>query len=92
MKQPWVQVPEREDRDFVHHVIYDELCWGHIQAASRDRFHQIIASLINSGAEAVILDCTEISLLVKLTDSAVPLFDTTEIHAKAAVAWALADR
>ncbi len=85
-----VQVPDRDDRDFVHHVIYDELCLGHIQAASRDRFHQIIANLINSGAEAVILGCTEISLLVKPNDSAVPLFDTTEIHAKAAVAWALA--
>ncbi len=87
-----VQVPECEDRDFVHNVIYDELCLGDIRAASRDRFHQIIANLIDSGAEAVILGCTEISLLVKPTDSPVPLFDTTEIHAKAAVAWALDTR
>ncbi len=84
-----VQVPECEDRDFVHDVIYGELCLGDIRVASCDRFHQIIDNLIDSGAEAVILGCTEISLLVKPTDSAVPLFDTTEIHAKAAVAWAL---
>ena len=84
-----VQVPDSEDRDFVHDVIYDQLCLGDIRPASRDRFRTIIGELTNSGAEAIILGCTEIGLLVKKEDSTVPLFDTTEIHARAAVDWAL---
>lgn len=84
-----VQVPNDEDRSLIHDVIYDELCQGEICQASRDRFRRIIASLIDAGAEAVILGCTEISLLVKPEDSAVPLFDTTKIHAQTAVKWAI---
>ncbi|MGB3572296.1 MAG: aspartate/glutamate racemase family protein, partial [Phormidesmis sp.] len=85
-----VQVPNGEERDFVHDVIYDELCLGKIRRRSRDRFRQIIANLVASGAEAVILGCTEIGLLIDAKDSTVPLFDTTEIHAQAAVKWAIA--
>jgi aspartate racemase len=84
-----VQVPNGENRDFVHDVIYDELCLGDIRSSSRDRFRSIIADLAACGAEAVILGCTEISLLVKPEDSSIPLFDTTQIHAQAAVDWAL---
>nr|WP_240519024.1 aspartate/glutamate racemase family protein [Leptolyngbya sp. BC1307] len=85
-----VQVPNDEDRRFVHNVIYDELCLGKIRPVSRDRFCEIIARLVASGAEAVVLGCTEISLLVHPEDSVVPLFDTTAIHAIAAAKWAIA--
>ncbi|MEL6160915.1 MAG: aspartate/glutamate racemase family protein [Cyanobacteria bacterium J06623_5] len=84
-----VQVPNGEERSFIHDVIYDELCLGNIRPASRDRFRSIIENLVDSGAEAVILGCTEIGLLVKPADSAVPLFDTTKIHAEAAVKWSV---
>ncbi len=84
-----VQVPNAEDRQLVHNVIYDELCLGIIRPESRDRFRKIIQNLIDSGAEAVILGCTEIGLLIKLEDSAAPLFDTTAIHASSAIQWAL---
>ena len=86
-----VQVPNGEERDLVHDVIYDELCLGKIRRASRDRYRQVISNLVNSGAEAIILGCTEIGLLVKPEDSPVPLFDTTEIHAAAAVKWAISE-
>ncbi len=85
-----VQVPNGEERDFVHDVIYDELCLGKIRKRSRDHFRQIIANLVAAGAEAVILGCTEIGLLIDAKDSTVPLFDTSEIHAQAAVKWAIA--
>jgi len=84
-----VQVPSGEERDFVHNVIYDELCLGEIRVGSRDRYRIIIQHLVDNGAEAVILGCTEIGLLVKPEDSPVPLFDTTEIHAAAATDWAM---
>ncbi|MEO0646607.1 MAG: aspartate/glutamate racemase family protein [Cyanobacteria bacterium J06650_10] len=84
-----VQVPSGEERDLIHDVIYDELCLGNIKASSRDRFREIITHLVASGAEAIILGCTEIGLLVNGKDSSVPTFDTTEIHAKAAVKWAI---
>lgn len=84
-----VQVPDSEARSLVHDVIYDELCLGKIRHESRDRFRTIMSHLIDSGAEAVILGCTEIGLLVKPVDSTVPLFDTTAIHARAAVEWAI---
>ncbi len=84
-----VLVPQASDRQLVHDVIYGELCLGTLSPQSRQRFLAIIDSLAASGAEAVILGCTEIGLLVKQTDTAVPLLDTTEIHALAAVDWAL---
>jgi aspartate racemase len=85
-----VIVPGEEDRRTVHRVIYDELVQGRVEANSRAAYRDIIARLIARGAEAIILGCTEIMLLVRPEDSAVPLFDTTAIHADAAVARALA--
>ena len=84
-----VLVPETEDRATVHRIIYEELVQGRVEPESRDAYRQVIARLIERGAEAVILGCTEIMLLVKAEDSAVPLFDTTGIHAQAAVERAL---
>jgi aspartate racemase len=84
-----VLVPDQEDRDIVHRVIYDELCLGTIRPESRAEFRRIITGLVERGAQAVILGCTEISLLVGQQDSAVPLFDTTSIHARKAAEFAL---
>jgi aspartate racemase len=84
-----VLVPDEEDRRAVHRVIYDELVQGRVEQKSRDAYREIIARLVERGAEAVILGCTEIMLLVRSEDSAVPLFDTTAIHADAAVERAL---
>ena len=84
-----VVVPDEHDRAVVHRIIYDELVAGKVMSASRDAYRQIIARLVADGAEAVILGCTEIMLLVKPEDSPVPLFDTTALHAEAAIAMAL---
>ncbi|HRZ00623.1 MAG TPA: aspartate/glutamate racemase family protein [Burkholderiaceae bacterium] len=86
-----VLVPPAEDRTEVHRVIYNELCLGRIEPASRARYREVIANLVARGAQAVVLACTEISLLVDASDATVPLIDTTREHALAAVAWALAD-
>jgi aspartate racemase len=86
-----VIVPEAADRDYVHRVIYDELCLGSIRAESRDAYRAIIERLVRGGAQGIIFGCTEIGLLVTAADSAVPVFDTTAIHAQAAVTLALAD-
>nr|WP_194717695.1 aspartate/glutamate racemase family protein [Pantoea agglomerans] len=85
-----VITPDREDRIFVHEVIYHELCLGVINPASRRRYGEIMQQLVAQGAEAIILGCTEITLLVDATDASVPLFDTTLIHAEEAVTQALA--
>jgi aspartate racemase len=85
-----VLVPEAADRQTVHRIIYDELVQGQVKEASRAAYRGIIAKLTAEGAEAIILGCTEIMLLVRAEDSAVPLFDTTAIHADAAVEAALA--
>jgi len=87
-----VCVPEKQDRELVHRVIYDELCRGIINRASRDEFVKIIASLSNKGAQAVILGCTEIALLIRQEHTPVPLLDTTAIHAAGAVDFALGDK
>lgn len=84
-----VIVPESGDRETVHRVIYAELVAGRIEAASRAAFVSIIERLAGAGAEAVILGCTEIGLLVGEKDSPLPVFDTTRIHAEAAVNVAL---
>ncbi|HZW47525.1 MAG TPA: aspartate/glutamate racemase family protein [Microvirga sp.] len=84
-----VIVPDAADRQVVHDVIYKELVLGRIEPESRQAYRAIIARLIERGAEAVILGCTEIMLLVSEGDSAVPLFDTTTIHAIASVDHAL---
>lgn len=85
-----VLVPGPEDRDIVHRVIYEELCLGVVTAESRGEYRRIMAALVAEGAQAIILGCTEISLLVTQEDSAVPLFDTTALHARAAAEEALA--
>ncbi len=85
-----VLVPDEADRLVVHEVIYRELVVGEVVAASRAAYRDIIARLVARGAQAIILGCTEIMLLVQPEDSAVPLFDTTTLHAQAAVARALA--
>ncbi|WP_010629878.1 aspartate/glutamate racemase family protein [Halomonas sp. KM-1] len=84
-----VLVPDAAQRDLVHEVIYHELCLGQVKENSRQRYLEIIESLREQGAEAVILGCTEIALLVQQSDTAVPLYDTTAIHAEEAVKWAL---
>ena len=84
-----VLIPETQDREVVHRVIYDELVLGQIKSESRVAYKQIIENLIAAGAQGIILGCTEIGLLVKDEDSRVPLFDTTHIHAVAAVEYAL---
>ncbi|WP_179509730.1 aspartate/glutamate racemase family protein [Sphingomonas melonis] len=84
-----VIVPEAADRATVHRIIYDELVAGRVEPASRDAYRAVIARLVASGAEAVILGCTEIMLLVGQEDSPVPVFDTTALHAAAALDRAL---
>lgn len=87
-----VVVPDAEERGTVHRIIYDELCRGRVLPESRRDYQRIIASLAAQGAQAVILGCTEISLLVGQNDSALPLFDTTALHAQAAAEAALDER
>ena len=79
-----VIVPDDADRAIVHRIIYEELCLGEIRDESRDEYRRIIAKLVEHGAQAIILGCTEISLLVSASDAAVPLFDTTRLHAEGA--------
>lgn len=84
-----VLTPDRADRELVHRVVYEELCLGRIVDESRDAYRRIMAQLVDQGAEAIILGCTEIAMLVSARDASVPLFDTTAIHAAQAAAWAL---
>jgi len=84
-----VDVPNAQEREVVHRVIYDELVVGKIQQHSKEKYINIIEQMVNQGAEGVILGCTEIGLLIHKQDSQVPLFDTTRIHAEAAVEYAL---
>jgi aspartate racemase len=84
-------VPDEADRTVVHDVIYKELCLGRIEPRSRAAYAHIIDRLAGAGAEAVVLGCTEITLLVRREDTVLPVFDTTALHADAAVAFALAN-
>lgn len=84
-----VLIPDEDDREVVHRIIYDELVQGVIQSESRQAYLDVIAELQSRGAQGVILGCTEIPLLVKAQDVAIPVFDTTTLHAQAAVEWAL---
>ncbi|MEE3116819.1 MAG: aspartate/glutamate racemase family protein [Pseudomonadota bacterium] len=86
-----VLVPDQEERDEIHRIIYEELCQGDIRPDSRAVFQAVVDSLATRGAQAALLGCTEIGLLLKQSDTPVALFDTTEIHANAAVAAALGD-
>jgi aspartate racemase len=85
-----VLIPNDRQRELVHRVIYDELCVGQIKADSKAKYVELMAGFVEAGAEGIILGCTEISLLVDDGDSWAPLFDTTYIHAVAAVEYALA--
>ncbi|MEC5162492.1 aspartate racemase [Janthinobacterium sp. CG_S6] len=84
-----VLTPDQGGRDVVHRIIYEELCLGQVVPASREAYRRVMAQLAVQGAQAIILGCTEISLLLDQGDSAVPLFDSTAIHARAAAEWAL---
>ncbi|WP_199450639.1 aspartate/glutamate racemase family protein [Vibrio harveyi] len=84
-----VVVPSSYDQTIVHDVIYNELCKGEVHDDSRQHYLTIIEKLVEQGAEAVILGCTEIAMLVESQHTDVKLYDTTEIHAKAAVEKAL---
>jgi aspartate racemase len=85
-----VIVPPDDSRQLIHDVIYDELCHGIIRPESRVRYQKIIGELAASGAESVILGCTEIGLLISGEDSPLPVHDSTTLHAMAAVEFALA--
>ncbi|GGB83027.1 aspartate racemase [Knoellia flava TL1] len=84
-----VLVPDERQRAEVHRIIYDELCLDVVRDESRETYREVIAALVERGAQAVVLGCTEISLLVSDEDSTVPLYDTTAIHAAAGVDFML---
>jgi aspartate racemase len=87
-----VLVPDEADRRVVDDVIYDELCIGLIRDDSREQYRRVMKTLVDRGAEAILLGCTEIDLLVTQADATVPLFDTTRIHVEKAVDLALVAR
>jgi aspartate racemase len=84
-----VLVPDDADRADVHRIIYEELVQGRVEPGSRAIYRDVMTRLVSRGAEAIILGCTEIMLLVRPEDSAVPLYDTTTLHAEAAVDMSL---
>lgn len=84
-----VLIPEQEDREIIHNIIFEELCLGTIKQGSRLEYRRIMEQLVSMGANGIVLGCTEIPLLVNEEDSKVPLFDTTHIHARKAVEKAL---
>ena len=84
-----VLIPDENERERVHQIIYNELCLGKVLNESRGEYCHIIRSLTQRGAEGIILGCTEIAMLIGQKDSPVPLFDTTRIHAQKAVDWAI---
>ncbi|WP_413529193.1 aspartate/glutamate racemase family protein [Rahnella inusitata] len=86
-----VVTPDEADRAIVHRIIYEELCLGIINDASREEYRRIIGKLEQQGVEGIILGCTEITLLVGVADASVPVFDTTAIHALAAAEFSLND-
>ena len=86
-----VLVPDAGERTEIHRIIYEELCLGVIRDDSRETYRTIMAKLVTRGAEGLILGCTEIGLLVGASDTTVPVFNTTRIHADAAVDWALGE-
>jgi len=86
-----VVIPEQEDRNYVHQVIFDELCRGEFTAESRQNYLTIIDKLRAQGAEGVILGCTEIPLLVRQEDTELPLFNTAALHAQFALEYSFAE-
>ncbi|MET3962325.1 aspartate racemase [Marmoricola sp. OAE513] len=85
-----VVVPEAEDRDLVHRVIYDELCLGVVREESRAAYVEVVGRLVDRGCEGVVLGCTEIELMIGAHEFSVPVLPTTRLHAEAAVSFALA--
>jgi len=85
-----VIIPEEKERELIHDILYNELCLGHIRETSKTKFQKIITDLEERGAQGIILGCTEIPLIVRQEDYEIPLFDTTTLHAEAAVDYALA--
>jgi len=85
-----VLTPDQSDRELVHRVIFEELCVGKVEPASRQAFLRVINDLAEQGAQAIILGCTEIALLLEQQHCDIPLFDTTRLHAQSAAHWALA--
>jgi len=84
-----VFIPPENDRKSIHGILYGELCFGEIKKESKDKFREVIGNLEARGAEGVILGCTEIPLIVKQKDYSIRLYDTTDLHARAAVDFAL---
>ena len=84
-----VLIPDENERERVHQIIYEELCLGKVLDESSEEYRRIIKNLAQRGAEGIILGCTEIAMLIGQKDSPVPLFDTTRIHAQKAVGWAI---
>jgi aspartate racemase len=84
-----VFIPSHEEVHIIHRIIVDELSIGEIKKDSKEKYWRIIDKLVEQGAGGIILGCTEIPLLVKQDEGNIPLFDTTRIHAHAAVEWAL---
>ncbi len=84
-----VVTPNEKDREIIHNIIYDELCLGKIEEKSKITLLRIVETLSRKGAEAVILGCTEVGLLIEQTDTQIPLYDTTDIHASSAVEYAI---
>jgi aspartate racemase len=84
-----VLIPEDDERQTIHDILYNELCLGEIRQLSREKFQSIIQNLVQRGAQGVVLGCTEIPLIVRQEDYKIPLYDTTSLHALAAVEFAL---
>ena len=84
-----ILIPMSDDCQIIHRIIFEELCLGQTLDESRNEYRRVIRSLVERGAEAILLGCTEISLLVEQRDSAAPLFDTTRLHAREAAEFAL---
>lgn len=86
-----VLIPRKEDRQLVHNIIYRELCLGDVKATSKNEYLRMVNQLVDQGAEAIILGCTEIGLLLQQGDTPIQLFDTAAIHAEKAISYSLAE-
>jgi len=86
-----VLIPNEDDREFLHHTIYDELGKGIFAEQTKQRYLRIISDLMNDGAEGIVLGCTELPLIIQQSEVCVPIFDTTLIHSKAAVEFSMLD-
>ena len=84
-----VLVPDQDERERIHRVIYEELCLGRVVEASRESYRRIIERLVARGAQGIVLGCTEIAMLIGPADASVPVFDTTLLHARSAAERAL---